>query len=56
MNVVVTGVFLGVVLLMLFVFGRALWHFFRGDEQMEAGGSHGSQLSGSDKPNKPEDF
>jgi hypothetical protein len=50
---VVAGIVLAVVLLMLFAFGRALWRFFRGDEQMEAGGSQGRQLFGRDKPNEP---
>lgn len=55
MKVVVAVILLFVLALVLFGVGRMVWRFFRGDIELEPGGSLGRQFLGREKNEKPED-
>jgi hypothetical protein len=52
----IAAVILILVVLAVMVLGRTIWRFFRGDVELEAGGSLGRQFFGRKKDEKPEDL
>ncbi len=56
MKIIVGLVVLGLVALVVSVVARMIWRFFRGDVELESGGSFGKQFFKRDKPETPDDY